>query len=330
MSEILDLLIVGAGPAGLATAYAARQAGLTQLVLERGSIADNIRRYPVDLVFYSTPERIELGDLPLVCSGAKPTRRDAVVYYTRFAGARELPVRTWRNVVRAEATPAGFRLTTHSPVGVQEAWEARAVVLAYGAYDLPNRLEVPGEDLPHVSHYFTDPERYHGCDVLVVGGKGSAAEAALLICRAGGRVTISYRRERFSGLKYWIGPDLENRLAAGEITAHLPSRVREIRPTETVLELGNGRRQVVPTDFVLALTGYQPTTDLFDQLGVRYDPVTRRPEADPRTHASSTPGVYLAGCLQAGHVGNEIFIENGRLHGAAIVADLVRRRATGG
>ena len=321
-----DLAIVGAGPSGLATALAATQRGLSHVVLERGCIAENIRRFPASMVFYSTPDLIELGDIPLLCSGAKPTRAEAVTYYTRFCGARGLNVKTYREVVTAAPAADGFELVTRSHVGVEESWRARAVVLAFGAYDDPNLLGCPGEELPHVSHFYDEPERYHGRDVLVVGGKGSASEAALQIWRAGGRVTISYRRKRFEGLKYWIEPDLVNRIREGSIQAYLPSTVAEIGPQTTVLALGDGRRVEVGADFVLALTGYAPRLDLFDQLGVAYDSATKRPVLDPATHESSVPGVYVAGCICAGNIGNEIFIENGRTHGAPIVAHAAAAR----
>ncbi len=326
-SQVYDLAIIGAGPAGLATALAARDAGLSHVVLERGSVADNIRRYPSGMVFYSTPELIELGDIPLLCSGAKPTRRDAVAYYTRVAGARGLNVQTWREVVGAQATTEGFCLRTRSHVGHEETWQARQVVLAFGAYDAPNWLGVPGEELPHVSHFFDEPERYHGRDVLVVGGKGSASEAALLIWRAGGRVTLSYRRPEFSGLKYWIAPDLNNRIAAGSIKAYLPSWVEEICADTVRLRLADDQHVTVPADFVLALTGYEPKLDLFHWFGVAYDFESKRPSLDLETHESNVPGVYVAGCICAGNVGHEIFIENGRLHGARIVAAITRGRA---
>lgn len=321
--ERFDLAIVGAGPAGLSTAWHAARAGLSHVVLERGCIADNIRRFPTNLVFYSTPELIELGDVPLIAAGAKPTRREALHYYTRFAMARDLNVRTYEEVVRAAAVEGGFRLVTRSHVGLERGYLARHVVLAFGAYDAPNRLGVPGEELPHVSHFFDEPERYHGREVLIVGGKGSASEAALLIWRAGGRVTMSYRRAAFSGLKYWIAPDLENRIEEGSITAYLPSRVREIRPASTVLELRDGELIEVPADFVLALIGYQPVVELFDQLGVAYHPDSKRPRIDPDSHQSNVPGVYVAGCICAGNIGHEIFIENGRLHGEGIVRHIV-------
>jgi len=320
-----DLVIVGAGPSGLATAYAAAKQGLRAVVLDRGCVAENIRRFPANLVFYSTPDLIELGNIPLITSNAKPNRTEAVTYYTRFAKATGIDVRTYQNVVRAWRDKDAFELLAESHVGIQTQYRAKAVVLAFGAYDVPNALGVPGEDLPHVSHFYDEPERYHARDVLIVGGKGSASEAALQIWRAGGRVTISYRRPQFQGLKYWIQPDLENRIREGSIRAFLPSVVKEIRPEQTVLELGDGTLQTVAADFVLALTGYEPKLDLFDQLQVSYDPVSKRPEIDPVSHESNVPGVYVAGCICAGNIGNEIFIENGRMHGAPIVAHLAER-----
>ena len=328
MSSMLtacDLRIVGAGPAGLSCAYHARAAGLRAIVLERGCVADNIRRFPASLVFYSTPARVELGDIPLLCTGEKPTRAELVRYYTRFADARELDVRTYHNVVAVERDGADFRLTTESPVGARRQFAAPKLVLAFGAYDEPNRLGVPGEDLPHVSHFYDEPERYHNCDVLVVGGKGSASEAALQICRFGGRVTLSYRRPEFQGLKYWIAPDLANRIADGDIRAELPSVVESIGPEiVTLRRTDRGERVEVPADFVLALTGYAPRLDLFDAVGLDYDDETLRPTLDPTTYESSVPGCYVAGCICAGNIGNEIFIENGRLHGEAIVRHLIR------
>ncbi|MBI5832655.1 MAG: YpdA family putative bacillithiol disulfide reductase [Armatimonadetes bacterium] len=322
-AETHGLIIVGAGPAGLACAYHARAAGLDAVVLERGCVADNIRRYPASLTFYSTPTRLELGDIPLLCTGEKPTRSEVVRYYTRFADARGLDVRTYHNVTGIARDGGDFVLATESPVGLRREFRAPKLVLAFGAYDEPNRLGVPGEDLPHVSHFYDEPERYHRCDVLVVGGKGSASEAALQIERFGGRVTISYRRPEFAGLKYWIAPDLANRIAEGSIRAVMPSRVESIGLQTALLRRSDTRETVeVKADFVLALTGYAPRLDLFDAVGLDYDAESLRPRLVPETLESSVPGCYVAGCICAGNIGNEIFIENGRLHGAAIVAHI--------
>lgn len=323
--ELHSLIIVGAGPAGLSAAWHAGHAGLDAIVLERGCVADNIRRFPKSMVFYSTAERVSLGDVPLIIGGEKPTRTEAVRYYTQFALARDIDVRTYEEVVAAERRPEGIALTTRSHVGRERHYLAQAVVLAFGAYDDPNPLGCPGEDLPHVSHFYDEPERYHGRRVLIVGGKGSASEAALQIFRAGGHVTISYRGPEFRGLKYWILPDLMNRIAEGDITAHFSTVVDQIEPEVTWLRrVETGQRLAVEADFVLALTGYQPRLDLFDQLGLAYDPQSKRPKLNPETLESSVAGVYVAGCICAGNIGNEIFIENGRGHGAVIVADLAR------
>jgi thioredoxin reductase (NADPH) len=328
--ESHNVVIVGAGPAGLSAAYHLGRAGLDCVVLERGCVADNIRRYPKNLVFYSTPERIALGDIPLIVSGEKPTRTDAVRYYTQFALHRGIDVRTYEEVVLAERRGDGFRLVTRSHVGIEHDYHAERVILAFGAYDDPNRLGVPGEDLPHVSHFYDEPERYHHRRVLIVGGKGSASEAALQIMRAGGEVTISYRQPEFRGLKYWIGPDLRNRIEEGDITAWLPSVVERIEPEVTWLRrLDTGERVAVRADFVLALTGYAPRLTLFDQLGVAYDPDSLRPKLDTETFESNVPGVYVAGCICAGNIGNEIFIENGRKHGQAIAAHVALTLAAG-
>jgi thioredoxin reductase (NADPH) len=320
-----DLVIVGAGPAGLAVAIAARQAGLDYEVLEKGCLVNSIFHFPRNMTFFTTPDLLEIGGLPFVTPYEKPTQWEALRYYRRVTDTYALRIAFDETVLDVERDGGGFRVRVESG----RDRRARAVVFATGYYDHPNRLGIPGEDLPHVSHYYDEPHPFYRKKVVVVGGKNSAAIAALELVRAGATVTLVHRRERISdSVKYWIKPDLENRIKDGAIAARFGTRVVEIRPGTTVVENGFLRDEL-PSDFVFLLTGYHPEADLFRRAGILVDPESLKPQLDPATFETNVPGLFMAGSVVSGRETGRIFIENGRFHGEAIARAVAARRVVG-
>jgi thioredoxin reductase (NADPH) len=312
-----DAVIVGAGPIGLACAVSARRHGLDPLVIDAGALANSIVHYPIGMTFFTTPDLLEIGGHPLSCSGQKPTREEALKYYRGVARAEGLRIRTYTRLVSARAAADGVRCDLDTPHGA-DALASRRLVLATGYYDHPNPLGVPGEDLPHVSHRFDEAHRSFGLDVVVIGGKNSAVEAALELYRAGARVTLVYRRGEFRPtVKYWLKPDIENRIKAREITARFGARVVRISEREVTIETA-GREERLRADRVYALTGYQPDFELFRRIGIELDAETGRPRCDPETLETNVPGVFMAGSITAGRAISEVFIENGRFDGERI------------
>ena len=315
-----DLLIIGGGPAGLATAIAARGANLDYLVVEKGVLVDAIFHFPRHMVFFTTPELLEIGGLPFITPYEKPTRLEALRYYRRVVDTYKLAIALEEEVLAVARDGEGF--TVASTAGKRRA---RFVVLATGYYDHPNLLGIPGEDLPHVSHYYTEPHPYYRKRVAVVGGKNSAAEAALDLFRAGAKVTLVHRRAELGGsIKYWVRPDIENRIREGSIEARFETRVVAIQPGCLTLERG-GAREELAADAVFLLTGYHPDLDLMRRAGVRVDETTCVPSYDPATLETNVPGLYLAGGVVAGCDTHGIFIENGRFHGETAVAHIASR-----
>ena len=325
----LDVLVIGAGPAGLAVAIAAREAGLEYDVLEKGVLVNSIYHFPRNMVFFTTAELLEIGGLPFVTPYEKPTQAEGLKYYRRVADAYELRVALGEEVTAIRPPPSGgppeFVVESRRR-GETRARRARHVVVATGYYDSPNRLGVPGEDLPHVSHYYREAHAYHRRRVVVVGGKNSAAIVALELFRAGAAVTLVHRGARLGGsVKYWIRPDIENRIAEGSIPARFETRVVEITPDDVVVEDARGRDRL-PADAVFLLTGYYPDPALLTGAGVRVDPATLVPEHDRETLETNVRGLYLAGAVVSGRETGRIFIENGRFHGRAIVESIRKRR----
>jgi thioredoxin reductase (NADPH) len=324
-----DLLIVGAGPAGLATAIAAHAARLDYAVLEKGVLVNSIFHFPRAMTFFTTPELLEIGGLPFVTPYEKPTQWEALRYFRRVADSYSLRIELGTSVTSLQREPAGFVLgaSARGQNGEprSEQRRARRVVVASGYYDHPNRIGVPGEDRPHVSHYYDEPHAYYRKDVVVVGGKNSAAIVALEIHRAGGRVTLVHRRARLAdSVKYWIRPDIENRVKEGAIAARFESRLLEIGPRSVSLE-GPGGRETLPAEAVFLMTGYRPDTTLLEQAGVRVDRETGKPEHDPETLETNVPGLFVAGSVAAGSETSRIFIETGRFHGEAIVRSILEQ-----
>ena len=322
MNAPYDVICVGAGPTGLACAIEAKRAGLRPLVIDKGVLCNSIYHYPVNMVFFTTPELLEIGDLPFVSAAEKPNRVEALKYYRKCVEHYDLDLRLGEMVTRVEGSDGDFRVHTKTQDGAMEQYEARKLIVATGYYDLPNRLGVLGEDLPHVSHYYTEPHPFWRRDVVVIGGKNSAAEAALDLYRTGARVTLVHRRaELGSTIKYWVRPDIENRIKAGQIKALFNTQVVRITPDAVHVSGPDGDKKLSAVE-VFALTGYHPDFDFLRQLGVKLDSETNKPALDPQTLESNVPGLYLAGVVIGGKHTSEIFIENGRFHGKQIIAAL--------
>jgi len=313
-----DTLVVGAGPIGLACAISAKRTGRNPLVVDAGGVTDAIVRYPIGMMFFTTPDKLEIGGHPLVCAAQKPTREEALKYYRGVVRAEGIRVRTYARLIGARQDRDGLLVHLEGPRGAEEVRCSR-LVLATGYLDHPNLLGVEGEDLPHVSHYFEEAHRSYDLDVVVIGGKNSAVEAALELFRAGARVTLVYRRPVLpKSVKYWLRPDIENRIAAGEIRARFGAAVETIGPREVLIRRDDGAEERLPADRVYALTGYHPDFELFRRIGIALEPGSERPTLDPVSQETNVPGVYMAGSITSGRATSEVFIENGRFDGEKI------------
>jgi thioredoxin reductase (NADPH) len=320
-----DLLVVGAGPTGLACAIEAKKAGFSPVLVDKGCVCNSLFHYPSHMTFFTTSELLEIGDIPFPSPNAKPTRNEALQYYRQVAAHYRLDVRQYQRVERVTGADGAF--TVHLVDRFERPGELRArkLAIATGYYDLPNMMGVPGEELSKVHHYYDDPHPYFGMDVVVIGGKNSAAIAALELWRHGARVTLVHRdAEMHRHVKYWIKPDIENRIKNGEIKAFFRSRVVEITPDSLTIETPDGQ-VTLHNDFVFAMTGYHPDFAFLEDLGVRFAGPDRLPVCNPETLESNVPGIYLAGVIVAGSRTNEIFIENGRFHGRQIAQALASK-----
>jgi len=327
MSEVLhDVLVIGAGPTGLACAIAAQEKGLRVVLVDKGCLTNSLFHYPAHMTFFTTPELLEIGNMPFSSPNQKPTRSEALEYYRKVAEHYKLDVRQYQNVDRVSGADGGFTVHTTDQFGRKLEHRARKLVVSTGYYDLPNYLGIPGEGLPKVKHYYNEPHPYFAQDVLVIGGKNSAAIAALDLWRHGARVTLVHRgAELHRHIKYWIKPDIENRIKNGEIAAHFNTTVSEITEDSVTLETLGGPK-VLRNEFVFALTGYQPDFAFIEAMGVTLDADNARcPVCNPATLESNVAGIYMAGVVVAGERTNEVFIENGRFHGDVIAADLANK-----
>ena len=321
-----DVVIVGAGPSGLATAIAIQKLGLDYVVLEKGTLVESIRRFPTNMVFFTTPELMEIGGIPLTTPYDKPTRLEALQYYRRIVDVFNLQVTLREEVLTIEQDEENgeriFLLDTRTSLGVRRVRKARAVVLAMGYYDSPNYLGVPGEDLPHVKHYYDESHPYYRQQVVIVGGKNSAAEAALELYRHGAQVTLVHRRDALGdSIKYWVRPDIENRIREGTIAALFNTEITEIRPTEVVVRRTDGSFDglaTIPADAVLLLTGYRADPEFMRRAGVEINDETAEPKHNPETFETNVPNLFVAGGQLAGKRTGTVFIENGRFHGERI------------
>jgi thioredoxin reductase (NADPH) len=322
-SEIVDLLVIGAGPTGLACAIEAQRAGFSALLVDKGCLCNSLFHYPANMTFFTTPELLEIGNMPFSSPNQKPNRNEALEYYRKVAEHYALNVRQYENVEQVDGSDGNFTVHTVDRFGRMSQYRARKLVVATGYYDLPNYLGIPGEDLSKVKHYYHEPHPFYDLDVLVIGGKNSAAIAALDLWRHGAKVTLVHRgAEMHRHVKYWILPDINNRVKNGEIKAYFNSSVTSIAEDDVTLSTSEGA-VTLANHFVFALTGYHPDFSFIESLGVTLDEAKDRcPVCDPATLESNVSGIYLAGVIVAGERTNEIFIENGRFHGQLIAKDL--------
>ena len=332
MTDRFELIVVGAGPCGIAVGAAARKAGLSCALFDKGCITSSIVDYPYYMTFFSTAVMLEVGEVPFTIPDQKPTRREALAYYRRVVGHWGIDVRQYEKVVGVEGTDGDFTVRTQKADGTTHAYGAGAVVVATGGFQAPNYLAVPGEDLPKVHHYYHEPYPYFDQDVLVVGAGNSAVEAALEMFRNGARVSLVHFLDTIDrGVKPWVVPDITNRLERGEIPVYWRHRVAEIRPNSVVLRSEeDGATTEIANDFVVAMTGWRSDHSQLAALGVYIDDETGIPAHDPSTMETDVPGLYIAGVIAAGHNANKIFIENGREHGSLIVGDRLSRGAPTG
>jgi len=328
MIELIDLVVVGAGPCGIAVGAAAADRGLASALYEKGCITNSLVNYPYYMTFFSTARKLEIADVPFTIAKDKPTRREALVYYRRVIQHHGLDVRQYEEVTSIEGSPGNFTIETLTRDGRQDRVRAKAVVIATGGFHEPNYLGVPGESLPKVHHYYREPYPFFDQDVLVVGAGNSSVESALETYRAGARVTMVHFSEEIDhGVKPWVVPDIQNRLKNEEILVYWGHRVAEIRDTTVVLqEERSGKTVEIPNDWVLAMTGWRPNRELLVKLGVEIDDGTGIPTHDQDTMESNKEGIYIAGVLAAGYNANKIFIENGKLHGPKIIRSIITSR----
>ena len=325
MSESFDALVVGAGPTGLACGIELQQRGVKALLVEKGCVVNSLYHYPTNMTFFTTPELLEIGSLPMTSLNEKPNRTEALKYYRRVADHYHLDIRQYERVHRIGGEDRAFQVFTTDRLGCQHVYQARKIVLATGYYDVPNRLNVPGEDLPKVLHYYKEPHPYYNHDVAVIGAKNSAAIAALELWWTGARVTLIHRGGKISdSVKYWIKPNIENRIKNGEIRSYFHSRVVEIQADCLRIDTAEGEI-ALKNDFVFALIGYQPDLQFLNSTGITLEAETLRPRTNPGTLESERSGIYLAGVIVAGMHTNEIFIENGRFHGQLIAQSIASK-----
>lgn len=322
MTESFDAVVVGAGPTGLACGIELKQRGVNCVLIEKGCVVNSLYHYPTNMTFFTTPELLEIGNLPMTSMFEKPNRTEALKYYRRVADHYQLNVRQYERVDRIAGDDPAFQVFTTDRRGCQQVYNARKIVLATGYYDVPNMLNVPGEDLHKVLHYYKEPHPYYNHDVVVVGAKNSAAIAALELFWTGARVTLIHRGPGISNkVKYWIKPNIENRIKSGEIPAYFDSSVLEIQRDSVRLATPQGEI-TLRNDFVFALIGYQPDLAFLNSTGITLEPKTLRPRTNAETLESERKGIYLAGVIVAGMHTNEIFIENGRFHGQLIAQSI--------
>ena len=321
MSEIVDLLIVGAGPIGLACGIAAQDANLSHLIVEKGCLVNSLYNYPLNMTFFSTADRLEIGGMPFPSIHAKPNRPEALEYYRRVADAKALNINLFEEITEIKA--AGELYTV---ISTKSQYQARHVIIAVGFYDLPNLLQVSGEDLPKVKHYYFDPHFYYRQKVLVIGANNSAADVALETWRKGAEVTLVVREPALGRIKYWTKPDLENRIEEGSIKAYFQSWVTAIRPNEVDLLTPEGP-VTIENNYVMAMTGYQPNFNFLQRIGINLSPDQKKhPFYNPATMETNLPNVYLAGVICGGMDTHIWFIENSREHAIIILKHILSKQ----
>lgn len=322
-NQVFDVLIIGAGPIGLACGISAQKANLSHIILEKGCLVNSLYNYPLNMTFFSSSERLEIGDTPFVTTLPKPKRAEALEYYRRISNKFDLNIRLFEEVIEVKKNERYFIVTTS-----KEQYMARSVIVATGFYDIPMLLNIPGEDLPKVSHYYKDPHYYTNQRVVVVGASNSSVDAALETYRKGAKVTLVVRGPEIgSRVKYWVRPDIENRISAGEIDVYFQSQLVDIREDYVTISTPTGKVEL-PNDFVLALTGYRPNFDFLKRIGIAIPNESPMiPEHDPRTMETNIPGLYLAGVVCGGLNTHLWFIENSRIHADIIMQHILARIA---
>ena len=317
-----DILIIGGGPIGMACGIEAQKAGLSYVVLEKGTLVNSLYHYPANMTFFSTSDRLEIDGIPFVSNNAKPTRAEALEYYRRVAESKNLEIRLFEKVEKVNKPGEWFEVKSD-----KSDYRCRFLILATGFYDLPNLLGIPGENLPKVTHYYQEPHFYFRQKVIVVGANNSAVDAALETWRKGAEVTMVIREpEVGKRVKYWVRPDIVNRIEEGSIKAFFDSELLEIRPHEVTVQTPDGI-VTLQNDYVIAATGYQPNFDFLEKLGVQLsDDALRKPVYDPETQESNVDNLYLAGVICGGMETHVWFIENSRIHAKKIVDDIVARK----
>lgn len=324
-----DLIIIGCGPAGLAVAVEAKKNGLNALVIEKGAIVNSIVNFPTDMIFFSTSDLLEIDRIPFTSNRIRPTRREAVLYYQKVLDYYQITVKTHERFVKLEQNDSSYTVYTQ-PVNAAESesinkYQGTVVVLAGGVYDNPRKLNIAGENLPHVSHHYSEPFSYYQREVVIVGGSNSAVETSLDIHRHGGKVTVLHRGAEINkGVKYWILPDFQNRVKEGSINLILNAQIKRIL-SKTVEYAINDKVFSISCDHVLLMIGYESDARLYEICQIDYDPQSLVPVYDPDTLESSRKGLYLAGTIIAGKYSNKIFIENSRAHAQPIVRDILSR-----
>ena len=325
MNEI-QAIVVGAGPCGLSAAIELKKHGIKPLVIEKSCIVHSIYRYPTNLQFFSTAEMLEIGDLPFTSPNDKPYRNEALIYYRRAAEQYELDIHAYEEVTDVHKREDGmFTVRSQTQAGVACEYTANYVVLATGYFDHPNLLGIPGEELPHVTHYFQEAHPYAGMEVVIIGGNNSAVDAAHECMRVGAKVTIVYRGQALSdNIKPWVRPIFESMLNKEQIRMIYGSHVAEIQPDHVIVQLADGKTETVSCQFVLALTGFRPDRKMLEQIGVELQADDReKPVFNPETMETNIQGLYIAGVISSGRNANEIFIESGRGHGRIIAQHIL-------
>lgn len=315
-----ECIIIGGGPCGLSAAIELMAIGKDPLVIEKENIVNAIYRFPTHQTFFSSSEKLEIGEVPFITENRKPTRNQALVYYREVAKRKKIRIQSFENVYSVEKQGSLFHIKTS-----KEEYQAKYAIIATGYYDHPNYMNIPGEDLFKVSHYFKEAHPYFDKDVAVVGGKNSSVDAAMALQQAGARVTVLYRGSEYSHhIKPWVLPEFETMVRNGRINMIFNANLIEIKEKAVVYEVG-GVKNEIKNDFVFAMTGYHPNHDFLNQIGITIDAETGRPTFNEETMETNVNGVFIAGVIAAGNNANEIFIENGRFHGG-LIADAIKTR----
>ena len=324
MNTTLDVLIIGAGPIGIACALEAKKKNLSYLIVEKGVLVNSLYNYPTNMTFFSTSEKLEIDDIPFISSNAKPNKKEALEYYRRIVSSNKLHVNLFEKVATVQAKEHLYNVTTN-----KNKYQAKQIIISTGFYDIPNYLNVPGEDLPKVFHYYDDPHYFSEQDVVIVGASNSAVDAALEIYRKGGRVTMIIRGENIGDrVKYWVKPDIVNRIEEGSIKAYYNSEIKEILKDKVVISTKEGQEISLKNDFVVALTGYQPNFDFLKNIGIQLSTDgLKKPAYNPKTMESNLKGIYLAGVICGGKETHKWFIENSRIHAKMIIKNIIEKQS---